>query len=338
MDRDDDEYLKCEDIISYCSMVMDSVSYQDKRVFVHGSSAPHLSFKGENDESSRRRSTMKVLIERCINKVFADMNRSGPFDAISLEEFIAYAVAHPDGLFAKWGNTLQFKLIERITYTQQHKASATTTTTVTTGRNALLDEIRKAGGNPNQHLRKTRPSVSGNDQTDGNANANQTPSLLSMMKRGASRAVMIPSTGSSNDDSNKKLKKQASKYINQTSNSSATSTTATTTTTTTTGTTPVSTEGTEPKSKTITQMHNIPKIVPPKTDGETSSDAATISESSETDTHGLNVPNSSSRRDRSPDPPRKVLTKKSAGASTETNDPKKVSSSQPGSTKKKVNK
>lgn len=80
MDVDGDGNLRHSDAISYCKELL----------------------KSEPD--------MTVdIISQAVMEIFTELDRDGPVDAISLDEFLSYTGSHPDSLFGLWCDLLRFK-------------------------------------------------------------------------------------------------------------------------------------------------------------------------------------------------------------------------------------
>jgi len=80
IDKDADSYIQCKDAIEYCLSALTNV-----------------------DRISKKN------VANTITSIFEDLNRNGPFDVITEEEFIDYAQKNPESVFGTWGKILQWK-------------------------------------------------------------------------------------------------------------------------------------------------------------------------------------------------------------------------------------
>lgn len=80
MDVDGDGNLRHSDAISYCKDLL----------------------KSEADMT-------EDIISQAVMEIFAELDRDGPVDAISQDEFLSYTGSHPDSLFGLWCDLLRFK-------------------------------------------------------------------------------------------------------------------------------------------------------------------------------------------------------------------------------------
>jgi len=82
IDKDSDSYVNSKDVTDYCLSALQNVD--------------HVTLD---------------MIQNTVRGIFVDVNRGGPFDVLSEQEFIDYAEKNPDSLFSTWGKILQWKYL-----------------------------------------------------------------------------------------------------------------------------------------------------------------------------------------------------------------------------------